>query len=251
VNREAGAVNVKWVFHVNATSDPAPDPDNKQDLWNSIENYYPDKECAGVKECARVVDAVGLSVYGAQKKGDECRSSFFEKIDGVLTGNDRWKEDSLKQIGTEKPVYVLEFGQTLLVDGAGQPDSNCNAGKWARDALTVLFDASKWPEIKLAGFSWWNEAWVNDKDEDAPASVTDMRVNSFNLCPALSGKHQRIVKEAGMDCRCWEEGERRFDDATELAKCQGLRANRAHLRRSLLDVFNAHTTLLRESPAGL
>jgi len=242
INGEAQAHNVKWIFHVNASGSPAPGPPGGPNSWNSIESYYPGQDCA---EC---VDAIGLSVYGAQVRTDPCDGpaySFAERAEGAMDARGRHVEDSVKRIGKEKRLFLLEMGQTLLAEGASRPDSNCNAGKWAREALAALFDATRWEELRVAGFSWWNESWVDEK------GVTDMRLNTFDICSSLSREDTRKLEASGLDCCCWREGSRICGEKTEREKCRRLKENRADLRRDWADALETHKTLLKENPAGL
>jgi Glycosyl hydrolase family 26 len=133
INVEAGASNVKWIFHVTASGEPDPS-ENSKNLWNGMENYYPGSD---------YVDAIGVSVYGAQTKKEGCdgqKHSFAEQMDQIFLGKDREDGDSLKDVATGKKVFVLEFGETLIVGKSEKKDSNCNAGKWAKDALQAMFD---------------------------------------------------------------------------------------------------------------
>jgi hypothetical protein len=221
INGEAKAKNVKWIFHVTASGDPKPGV-NAENSWNSIAKYYPEG----------AVDAIGLSVYGSQERSEECaeeKHSFLNQMNQVLEGRGRPEEDTLKTIAGTTPIYILEFGETLLIEGNNDPESNCNAGKWAREALNAMFDTGKWPQYNLAGFSWWNEAWVDKKK-----GITDMRVHDFQLCKP---KDKEV---GGMRCDCWR-------GATE--GCDNLSKKRSDLRESLKSFFEGHCKFLITSAA--
>jgi hypothetical protein len=219
INVEAKATNVRWIFHVTANGDPEPKT-NDENVWNGIAKYYP----------AGAVDAIGVSVYGAQLKVDPCadeKHSFTSQMNRLTEGKGRPDEDTLKTIAGATPIYILEFGQTLLVPGSEDSNSNCNAGKWARDALDAMFDAGKWADYNLAGFSWWNEAWIDEDD-----GITDMRVHDFQLCDP-NDKNDKEVD--GMRCDCWR-------GAT--TDCNNLRNKRTDLREAIKRSLNDRSRYL-------
>jgi hypothetical protein len=224
VNVEGKASNVKWVFHVSAGSDP--NPASETNAWNSIENYYPGADCP---EC---VDAIGVSAYGAQTLSDDCGTSFKEQLGQLLTGEGRGEHDSLKNIGQGKKILVLEFGHTLLSHRNNKPDPICNAAAWTRSALETMFDAGNWPQFNIVGFAWWNEAWVESK------SVSDMRIQHFDLCKGVGKDEARNVKKI-IPCDCWLRGG---------LKCLDLRSKRDALRNAFEQTLAEHAGSLRTRP---
>lgn len=86
--RQVRVDNITWFFHMDAQSTP-------DVLWNSISAYYPGDD---------YIDWIGLSVYGAQEKGDAYRS-FTEIMDHVYA--------EILQM-TDKPIAIVEFGITEL-----------------------------------------------------------------------------------------------------------------------------------------
>lgn len=139
VMRGQGATNITWVFHANGDDWP-------ERPWNRMEEYYPGDEW---------VDWIGVSAYGPQQPLDDYDGSFRNILDDAYP--------RLASLGENKPLFVLEFGVT-----SGNP--LMDQADWAQAALEDLL-AGRWPRV--AGFSWWNETWVNDDD---PAHDTDMRV---------------------------------------------------------------------------
>lgn len=225
VNVRGGASNVKWIFHVTAAGGPYPVERGQKNLWNVMAGYYPGAE---------YVDAIGVSVYGAQTGDEKCdgeEHSFAEQFEQVMTGQYRAKGDSLTEIAVGKKVFVLEIGETLFVGKSEKPISNCNAGKWAGEALDALFDASRWDKFDIAGFAWWNEAWV-DKDE----GITDMRVHPFDFCAALPEDARRGNKVKGKSCDCWRGGAK---------GCDNLAGKREALRQALSQKLKAYDSSLR------
>jgi hypothetical protein len=154
LTRVQGATNLTWVFHPDAHDDPAEE-------WNRFENYYPGND---------VVDWIGFSAYGPQKPMDTEAQSFREMADPCY--------QRLVKMAPAKPIFVLEFGCTAG-SKAVTPDH------WAEEALADLL-GGRWPNI--AGFSWWNEGWKNDK---APAHDTNMRVQGT---PALGRVFKRKLE---------------------------------------------------------
>jgi hypothetical protein len=233
VNVQGEARNVRWIFHVTAGSEPDPGTGGGKNLWNGLANYYPGE---------KYVDAVGVSVYGAQIPKEKCDAperSFAAQMDQVLAGSYREAGDSLKDVAAGKKVFVLEFGETLVVGNSEKPTSNCNAGKWARDALDSLFDASRWSGFDIAGFSWWNEAWVDETD-----GITDMRVYPFDLCAAQEGGPPSDNKVKGKSCDCWR-------GAAAEKRCDNIAGKRAMLRGALSERFNDYASSLLTQAGSL
>lgn len=226
VNVKGEAANVRWIFHVTAGGEPEPTATG-ENVWNGIAQYYP----------AGAVDAIGLSVYGAQEKSEACaddRHSFASQMARVTEGNGRPDEDTLKKIAGRIPIYVLEFGETLLVPGSGDPTSNCNAAKWAREALAAMFDPGRWEGYNLVGFSWWNEAWVDKKK-----GITDMRVHEFELCKTRDKNDKKVD---GMRCDCWRGAN---------TGCDGLVRKRSDLREAIRNSLNEYGRfLITSAPAS-
>ena len=219
VNNEAKAANVRWIYHVTANGEPEPKMGGENN-WNAIAKYYPEGS----------VDAIGLSVYGAQDKSESCadeKHSFASQMNLVMEGAGRPDEDTLKSIAGTTPIYVLEFGETLLVPGSDDPNSHCNAAKWAREALATMFHPSKWAGYNLAGFSWWTEAWVDDEK-----GIIDMRVHEFQLCD-LEDKNDKKVH--GMRCDCWRGAN---------TGCDNLSRKRSDLREVFRNSLNEPGKLL-------
>lgn len=152
--RGAGATNITWVFHVDATDDP-------EEWWNRFENYYPGDE---------YVDWVGVTAYGPQQPREDEAESFREQMDGCY--------ERLEEMAPGKPVIVAEFGCTAGSSGA-------DPAAWAGAALDDIL-GGRWPRV--VGFSWWNERWQND---DNPAHDTTMRVEEI---PALAEVFRRKLE---------------------------------------------------------
>jgi len=144
--RAAGANNITWVWHVNGTDDP-------QDAWNGLEQYYPGDD---------VVDWVAVSVYGPLTPMETGAQSFREQMDPCYA--------RLDSLTVNKPIIIAEFGCTAGNPAVAPQD-------WAQAALTDIL-SRRYPRV--AGFSWWNEAWQND---NKPAHDTTMRVQDI---PALA-----------------------------------------------------------------
>jgi len=85
---ENGADNITWFFHIDAYSQPKED-------WNRMENYYPGDA---------YIDWLGVSIYGAQNKGEDYQS-FGEILNDIYP--------DLSGLA-DKPVAVLEFAVTEL-----------------------------------------------------------------------------------------------------------------------------------------
>ncbi|MCY3024100.1 MAG: glycosyl hydrolase [Planctomycetota bacterium] len=156
VMRGAGAANITWVWHVNATDGP-------QVPWNASELYYPGND---------VVDWVAVSVYGPQTPLDEGAPTFREQMDPCYA--------RLDSLAPGKPVMLAEFGCT-----AGNP--LVAPENWARAALSDIL-GGRYP--RLAGFSWWNERWEND---DNPAHNTTMCLEDI---PALADVFKTMLENS-------------------------------------------------------
>lgn len=126
LSREAGASNVTWVFHVDAT----PDPDV---WWNQARWYWPGD---------RWVDWLGLSAYGSQSPNEPV-----EPIDSQL---DRGYRD-VAALSRRAPIALLETG----VSAAPGRDT----GSWTRDAFATIA-SGRYP--RLRGVAWWHERWTSD-----------------------------------------------------------------------------------------
>ena len=124
---EEGAVNVTWVFHVNAIG--APDKD-----WNSMINYYPGDD---------YIDWIGVSAYGPQRWGE----SYKRFMDILQPGY-----EELIAISPDKPVAVLEFGVADYL-----PD--VNKALWIQSALYSV-QQPEFSRIKAVG--WWHSTWWNN-----------------------------------------------------------------------------------------
>ncbi len=146
VCRDEGARNISWVFHVNWRDDPA-------EPWNRFEEYFPGEEW---------VDAIGVSIYGAQKPTDPAWPQLLDLMDEVYP--------RLVALPGEKPIMLLEFGAT-----SGNP--NGDQAAWAKNAFESIF-SGRWP--RLIAFSWWNGSWVND---GTPVHNSQMRIQDN---PSLS-----------------------------------------------------------------
>ena len=145
IAREEGALNIRWVFHIDPWDDPVVP-------WNHFEYYYPGDEW---------VDWVGVSVYGRQLPKDKYRPTFRYQMD--------WAYGRLMKM-TNKPVVVCEFGN-VVEDGQEE---------WVRAAFTDLI-GGRWPRV--IGFSWWNAAFHNDPAD--PSRESDMRIQNSPGLPAL------------------------------------------------------------------
>jgi hypothetical protein len=135
IRDRAGATNVIWVFHADAS--PSPDPAAGGATWNTVASYYPGKD---------YVDWLGLSAYGPQMSDEDCES-FHDVMDRGYKELEAATADD-----PTKPVFVLEFGIT-------GDHGKCNPGTWVNEALTELLAGRTWPRVR--GFSWWNEVFKN------------------------------------------------------------------------------------------
>lgn len=161
IEKEAGAKNITWVFHVNWNDYPVAN-------WNRLEAYYPGDD---------VIDWLGVSIYSAQAPTDGYWTDFTEAMDEVyprLTSN---------KFGKNKPIMLLEFGAVTITDETG---TRRKQEDFAQSALDSIF-SNRWP--RLRGFSWWNERWENDNN---PAHNTNMRVqNNPKLAKVIRKTLQR------------------------------------------------------------
>jgi hypothetical protein len=155
--RGAGARNVTWIFHVNASDWPDTD-------WNRFEHYYPGDE---------YVDWLAVSAYGPQQPTEDEAEPFRDQFDPCYA--------RLRRMAPEKPILALEFGCTVG-SSAAAPQA------WAGAALDDLL-GERWP--RLIGFGWWNERWQNDDD---PAHDTDMKVENI---PRLAEAFRARLARAG------------------------------------------------------
>jgi hypothetical protein len=155
--RMAGAENITWVFHVNATDVP-------DRPWNLFERYYPGND---------VVDWLGISAYGPLTPLKPVGPPFAQQIESTV--------DRLLHLAPDKPIFLLEFGSA-----AGHPV--VDQARWANDALSGIADG-RWP--RLRGFSWWNEHWRNDGKRQHD---TDMRVQNN---PRLAEVFRRQLERLG------------------------------------------------------
>ncbi len=160
IAREEGALNIRWVFHIDPWDEPVV-------WWNRFEKYYPGEGW---------VDWVGVSVYGRQLPKDKYRPTFRYQMD--------WAYRRLMAI-TTKPVIVCEFGNVVE---AGQEE-------WVRAALSDLL-AGRWP--KVIGFAWWNAAFYNDPAD--PSRESDMRIQDSpglsELFQSLVGGDEKVLAAA-------------------------------------------------------
>ncbi len=91
VCNNAGADNITWFFHFDVNSDPEED-------WNDPVYYYPGDE---------YIDWLGVSIYGPFQRGDKYNDLRPEDL--IQKASDKFKE-----VSSEKPYAVLEFGVTEL-----------------------------------------------------------------------------------------------------------------------------------------
>jgi hypothetical protein len=132
---EEGVENITWVFHVDAQGDP-------QREWNAIAAYYPGDEH---------IDWIGISVYGAQKKGDAWQS-FTQVLDEAY--------GEVAAISRTKPLALLEFG---VREDRRKPT-------WITQALEAI-RSNRYPRIKA--ISYWHSDWEN-KD----GTISSLRLDS-------------------------------------------------------------------------
>lgn len=151
--RDAGAVNITWVFHLDGDSTP-------EAAWNKSGNYYPGNNW---------IDWIGISIYGAYTPMSPYHQIFKTSMDRVYA--------EIRGFAPRKPIIIAEFGSAKnnpIVDQV----------QWARDALTVITSSDY---KNLIGFSWWNEYWQNDGNR---AHDTTMRVQDN---PDLGALFQKMI----------------------------------------------------------
>jgi len=156
--RDAGAVNITWVFHID--SDSYPDTP-----WNKFENYYPGDDW---------IDWIGISIYGVQTPTDIYYKIFRINLEKV--------QPRIIKLAPDKPIIIAEFG-------SAKNNPFIDQVKWTSDALTTITSLRY---KNLIGFAWWNEAWQNDGD---PAHNTTMRVQDN---PDLEAVFKKLVGENPM-----------------------------------------------------
>jgi Glycosyl hydrolase family 26 len=132
--RNAGAVNISWVFHVNFQDNPA-------ESWNKLEAYDPG---------SKFTDWIGVSLYGSQSPDDE-PSDWVDFVPAMDTVYNR-----VTQLEGQRPIMLSEFGFCANNGNPGEP------AVWTQAALTAIL-SNRWP--RLAGFSWWNESWDQGNGE--------------------------------------------------------------------------------------
>jgi beta-mannanase len=137
--RTEGAVNITWVFHIDIESTP-------DESWNQFENYYPGDEW---------INWIGISVYGTYTPMSPYYSIFRISMDRIYP--------RILKLAPDKPIIVAEFG-------TAKNNPFVDQVVWTRNALT---DITSLRYQNLIGFSWWNEAWINDANR---AHDTTMRV---------------------------------------------------------------------------
>jgi len=130
--------NVTWAFHVNCMSAP-------EESWNNMSAYYPGDE---------YIDWIGVSIYGAQKPGDQ-----YHSFDELLSKS----YNEMSSISENKPLAVFEFGVVEGVDYFSK-------ALWIKDALNILKEGN-YPRIKA--ISYWHSSWMNED-----SSFSNMRIDS-------------------------------------------------------------------------
>jgi beta-mannanase len=146
---------ITWVFHVNATDDPVVD-------WNQLTEYDPGPD---------YTDWIGVSVYGSQDPNDDEWLEFRPQMDEVYP--------KLAKLEGDRPIMVCEFGVTSGNPAAGDPD------RWADRSLAALLNVKdrRWERVR--GFSWWNEAWVNE----GKPKKTEMRICKIDKMREVFQRH--------------------------------------------------------------
>lgn len=163
--RAEGAMNVTWVFHVNAGSSP--------DLWwNQPRWYYPGDA---------YVDWLGTSAYGSVALGERWRP-----FAAALRPSYR----ALVRLSSTKPIAVLEFG---VPEDAASGDK----AAWIRAAFAEI-ESGRYPRLKA--ISWWNERWVDEEERRV-----DLRIDSSPAALAayragIDGSG--FVERARVETRC-------------------------------------------------
>ena len=136
--KNESALNITWVFHVDADSDP-------DEEWNNMAAYYPGDD---------YIDWIGVSVYGAQSRDEEI-VNFIESFDSTYK--------KLSAISQNKPLGIFEFGTIE------NPVREIKAA-WIKSVFETIRD-DRYPRIKALGY--WHSIWKNDD-----GSVSDMRLDS-------------------------------------------------------------------------
>ena len=138
--RARGASNITWALHYNGENFPGDDPRNVPYV------YYPGDD---------VVDWVGISTYGAERSNDHRCPSLRSLVDAMVP--------QLRAATASKPLFLFELGITNNNPG-------CPAGPWLQAAFDDLL-GGRWPDLR--GFSWWQQAWI---DDPSVGGVTDLLV---------------------------------------------------------------------------
>ncbi|MFI5025216.1 MAG: glycoside hydrolase family 26 protein [Solirubrobacterales bacterium] len=152
--REAGANDITWFFHVDVGGWP-------QAEWNDAWNYYPGDD---------YVDWIGLSDYGPQKPGQPWES-FHSRMDGFIY-------DLTGELGTDKPLAVLEYGAAAAPSRTQQ----ARKARWISDAAKLVGE-EHWPEIRA--LAYWHERWKNGN-----GSVSDLHMDSS---PAVRSAYREAL----------------------------------------------------------
>ncbi|MCX7878080.1 MAG: glycoside hydrolase family 26 protein [Ignavibacteria bacterium] len=124
--RKQNALNVTWVFHVNAVGSP-------DEEWNRIKYYYPGDD---------YIDWLGMSAYGPQRWGESYKH-FMDVMKPAYS--------ELAELSETKPIAILEFGVADYLPGISKPN-------WIQDAFYSL-TSPEFHRIKAIG--WWHSTWWN------------------------------------------------------------------------------------------
>ncbi|MDL2264492.1 beta-mannanase [Synergistaceae bacterium OttesenSCG-928-I11] len=130
VFREAGAIDVTWVFHIASDGSPK----SPKEGWNAARWYYPGDD---------YVDWIGTSAYG-RLRGDDPARSFADTVKHVYPG--------LVALSETKPIAVLEMGVSE-VPALG------DKGLWIREAFAAIHEG-RYPRLKAV--AWWNKTYRPD-----------------------------------------------------------------------------------------
>ncbi len=136
--RACGATNIRWVFHVNNTSNP-------DEPWNQPAAYDPG---------SAYVDVLAMSAYGKQYPGPGGWVPFRKTIDPFY--------GPLAAIHPDKPVLLAEWG-------VGEFPKSGDKAAYLREALFLL--PREYP--RLMGAVFWHERW-----ENADGRHSNLRANS-------------------------------------------------------------------------
>ena len=136
--KNESALNITWVFHADADSDP-------DEEWNDMSAYYPGDD---------YIDWLGVSVYGSQSQNEEI-VNFIEAFDSTYK--------KLSGISANKPLAIFEFGTIE------NPVKEIKAA-WIKSVFESIKD-NRYPRIKALGY--WHSKWENED-----GSVSDMRLDS-------------------------------------------------------------------------